>query len=37
MYLKKQGVNLDLENILLNDKKTFALLKNGRYYRGFST
>ena len=29
MYLKKQGINLDLENILLNDKKTFALLKNG--------
>ena len=29
LYLKKQGINLDLENILLNDKKTFALLKNG--------
>ena len=29
LYLKKQRINLDLENILLNDKKTFALLKNG--------
>ena len=29
LYLKKQGINLDLENILLDDKKTFALLKNG--------
>ena len=27
--LKRKGVDLDIEDILLNDKKTYDLLKNG--------